>query len=156
VCHNPNAVHPLPLGFFRQAAEHRFYGRELRTFAPDVPLVPFSSFTFILCPSDDYDLDPVRNARPSIRSILLREFEMLGVPRFSRTTPISQEKEWFAAHNTAVVGTVAEHSSEKRWSFTIFARVGAGSFERKDCVGELNSRDEARRLLLDAMEAASK
>jgi hypothetical protein len=153
VFHNPGALHRLPRHFFREAVVH--YSED-GTLLADVPatFVPLASTTVICSPEDDRELSPNSEARTGIRSILLSVFEALNPPRQSRTTAVSQEKEWFATEDASIVGTVGQDLVDKDWLYVLLKRGPNGKLETDDMRCDIQDRDEARRQLLDAMESA--
>lgn len=151
--HNPKALHPLPRHFFREATALYY---EDGTLPADVPatFVPLSSITIISSPEDDSELEPDKEARPGIRSILLAEFKSLKPPRESRTTIISQEKEWYSSDDGAIVGTVVQDLEDKDYFYVLMHRNKVGVIETDDVSNFHEDRLEMRRRLLDAMDLA--
>jgi hypothetical protein len=69
VFHNPNARHPLPRYFFKDAAVHFIEHGRLCTEVPPLSLIPFASITIISYAEDDTDLAPDRPCRGRLRSM---------------------------------------------------------------------------------------
>jgi hypothetical protein len=151
--HNPNALHPLPRHFFQEATAVYF---EDETTPADVPatFVPITSMTIISCADNDSELEPGKEARPGIKSILLTEFESLNPPRKSRTTEISQEKEWYSSDDGAIVGAVVQDLPDKDYFYVLMRRNKNRVLETDDASDFREDRLEIRRRLLDAMEQA--
>jgi hypothetical protein len=151
VFHNPNAVKPLPPHYFRGAVTHYFKEGRLIIDVPSTKLLPFASLTVIVG-VEDPDLEPNAHVRKGIRSIRLDEFEALGPPRPCRTLTVSQEKEWFASDNLKVVGTVVQDLVDSDWFYVLFIRKSGGGLKTEDMEINIDKREVARHLLLDAIE----
>ena len=93
VLHNPNANNPIPRHFFVDGAAVYLEAGKVATDSP--PFHPFSSVTFVIA-KEDPELDPINEARKSIRSLLKTEFDDLGTPKNPGADITGEEKEWFA------------------------------------------------------------
>jgi hypothetical protein len=145
-------MYPLPRHFFREAVVHYSEEGTLPTDVPSGAFIPLSSVTFVLG-VEDPDLDPNRDVRPSIRSILRAEFEGLGVPKAPTADLISKEKEWFASTDRRVIGTVVQDLPDKDWFYVLFLKTPDGKIETEDVQINIPTRKQARQRLLDAMAA---
>jgi hypothetical protein len=104
----------------------------------------------------DSGLDPNDEVRKSIRSLFRREFEALGIPK-NRVAPlISEEKEWFASTDRRVVGPVVRDRTDNDWVYVLFSQTENGTFQVEQVEVDIKTREKARELLLDAMEASLK
>jgi hypothetical protein len=150
--HNPNAKHPLPRGFFKDSVDVHLERGTITPYVPVNKFLPFASFTAVH-QIQDRDLDPTKEARPGIGSIMLSEFNALGIPRRFPPGILSIEREWFATHDRGVLGTLALDRTDQDWLYALFRRRPAGGVECEDVQVSIRTQTEARRRLLDAMEA---
>jgi hypothetical protein len=149
--HNPSAKQPLPRGFFKGSVDVHLEKGIITPYVPVYGLLPFASYTQVFRMPDS-DLDPDREARAGIRSIMLSEFNALGIPRRSELDFMAVEREWFATHDRTVLGTLALDRTDKDWLYAIFRRRPGGKAKFEGVQVSIRKHKAARRRLLGAME----
>lgn len=147
VLYNPNAIHPLPRGFFVDSVETYMDDGKLQS---DVPMFhPFASITSIgLIVSKS--LKSVDDSSKPIGTILKREFHTL-FKKSEYSDLLSEEKEWFADENRNIIGTVFRDKIDDDFLFVILGRDERGEFRAFEVSHSFETREEARKQLIKKM-----
>lgn len=149
ICYNPSALYPIPRDYFVDAAQHYLENGVLKTDTPKFH--PFASTTLITLMDDD-DLNPAEETGRSIGSLLKSEFDKLNPSRHPMAVVISEEKQWFADRDRNILGVVIKDKVDDDWLYILLGRDERAVFRAIDIGSSIKSRNEARRLLLSAME----
>lgn len=149
VCYNPNALYPIPLDYFADAAQHYWEDGVLNT---DTPMFhPFASRTLATLIDDD-ELKPAEETGRPIGSLLKSEFDKLNPARHKMVTVISEEREWFADRDRNILGVVIKDNIDNDWLYIVLGHDERMVFHAIEVGLSLESRNKARKQLLVAME----
>ena len=144
VNHNPNALFPLPMGYFPEALEGYIEDGEYKADGPYWH--PFSSLTQILQFANPQNRPP-RIPRVYVGAIAKSEFE--GVCGFAvhDSNPLLTEEGWFMDETESFLGVVVQHKADQDWGYVILARDEHFQFRAIETASSKSSRLIARREL---------
>ena len=144
VNHNPNALFPLPRGYFPEALEAYIEDGEYKA---EVPYWhPFSSRTRTLH-FDNPENRPHRVPRVYVCAISKREFEGMCSFAFYDSHPYLTEEGWFMDETESFMGVVVQHKLDQAWGYVILARDEHFQFRAIEESASKSSRLIARREL---------
>ena len=144
VNHNPNALFPLPRGYFPEALEGYIEDGEYKT---EVPYWhPFSSSTRIIQFANPPNRLP-RVPRVHVAAITKSDFE--GVCGFAvhDSNPLLTEEGWFMDETESFLGVVVQDKADQDWGYIILARDEHFQFRAIKAASSKTSRLIARREL---------
>ena len=119
VNHNPNALFPLPRGYFPEALEAYIEDGEYR--AEYSYWHPFSSRTRVMHFADPKSRPP-RAPRVYVFAITRSEFEeMCGFAVHDSNPPFTEEG-WFIDETESFLGMVVQYKADQDWGYVILAR----------------------------------
>jgi len=143
VLHNPNALHPIPRGYFKDAAESYLKDGSVKTDLPS--FYPYMSQT--LCVS--FGLDD----QPPIKSITKHEYYSFNPAKNPAVDLISRDKEWYADKDRIIIGAVLLDTVDNDWVYIILGRDQAGTFRWIEGEVSIENRDKARESLIKKMKS---
>jgi hypothetical protein len=150
ILHNPNALHPIPLDFFPEAAQLYMKDGAIASLTP--AFHPFNSTTMVLSVNDN-GLLPVGEAGRKVGTILRREFDSLVPPRPEVAGMFGREVEWFADEGRVLVGIVIRDKPDRDWSWVLLGRDEKGVFRAIENEVSLDGRQKARQRLVARLKA---
>lgn len=139
--HNPNALIPLPRGYFPDAVE--CYMENNQFIAEHYSWHPLSSKTMIM----HFPEKPPYHPRiPSImvHAIPKQEFQMIYGYEILDTNPILTEEGWFADSSESFLGVICKDKIDGDWAYVVLARDEFSNFRAIENEVSLPNRDEAR------------
>lgn len=148
VIHNPQALHPLPPYFFRDAAIQFLRDGQIITESPD--FLPFASTTQILLISDDERKSSLAK-NPVVRSLLRSEFEALDPFRAPIAALMAQELEWFADSRGNVLGVLIRDKVDNDFLWVMLGRDEKARFRCVNVGKTFASREDARMNLIECI-----
>ena len=144
VNHNPNALFPLPRGYFPESLEAYVEDGEYMTEVSSWH--PFSSQTLIRHFAN-FENRPHRVPRVHVSAITRREFEGLCGFTVHDANPFLTQEGWFTDETESFIGVVVRHKSDKDWGYVILARDEHFQFRAIKTAASKSSRLVARREL---------
>ena len=112
VNHNPNALFPLPRGYFPEALEGYIEDGEYRAEPPYWH--PFSSRTQMLHFANPQNRPP-RVPRVHVGAITKRDFERSCGFAVDDSNPFLTEDGWFMDETESFLGVVVQHNADQDW-----------------------------------------
>jgi hypothetical protein len=91
----------------------------------------------------------------AIHALSKEEFDGFKAPPVPVAHFTSREVEWFADHDSTVIGVITRGTSDRDWSVTVFRRDTHGTIRTCEREAGLQHPDDARRLLFARMEPDS-
>jgi len=148
VLHNPNALLPIPRGYFADATETYLEDGQLLS---DVPRFhPYMSQTITCFYRRDVFDSPEAMDTP-VRSILRSEFDAFRLARTEASALFVKEKEWFTDDHGRVLGVLLLDRFDEDWAYAILGRDQFGTFRWVEGQHSIATPEEARDQLLVAM-----
>ena len=144
VNHNPNALFPLPRGYFPETLEGYIEDGEYKAELPYWH--PFSSRTRILHFANPQDRPP-RVPRVHVGAITKSEFETVCGFAVHDSNPFFTEEGWFMDETESFLGVVVLHKADRDWGYVILARDEHFQFRAIETAASKLSRLIARREL---------
>ena len=144
VNHNPNALSPLPRGYFPETLEGYIEDGEYKAELPYWH--PFSSRTRILHFANPQDRPP-RVPRVHVSAITKSEFETVCGFAVDDSNPFFTEEGWFMDETESFLGVVVLHKADRDWGYVILARDEHFQFRAIETAASKSSRLIARREL---------
>ena len=150
VHHNPNALFPIPRGYFPEALEGYIEDGVYKT---EIPYwYPFSSRTQIIQFADPENR-PHRVHRVHIGAIPKSDFEEMCGFAVPETNPFLTQEGWFIDETESFLGVVVRHKVDQDWGYVILARDENFQFRAIEAAASRSSRLVARRELQFAVSA---
>lgn len=119
VHHNPNALYPVPRGYFPDAlegyVENGLYQTEVTYWHP------FSSRTRIVH-FTNRESRPPKVPRVYVSAIAKSEFEDMCGFSLQGSNPYLTEEGWFMDETESFLGVVVQHKADQDWGYVILAR----------------------------------
>ncbi len=146
VLHNPNALFPVPKGYFVDAADSYLEDGQLKA---DVPhFHPVTSETVNLYHEDDDASLEQLYARHSIRRLLKKDFDELAPARPPALASIAIEKGWVADGGKTILGVLLYDRTDKDWNYVVLGRDQQGVFRWIGGTSSISTPMEGRQQLL--------
>ena len=146
--HNPNALFPLPKGYFPDALEAYIVDGEYKTDCP--PWHPYSSRTHTLYFADPRSRPP-RSHRVYVGAITKADFEAMCGFAVQNADPFLTQEGWFTDETESFLGVVVRHKVYRDWGYVVLARDEHFRFRAIKTDAYKPSRLIARRELQFAM-----
>lgn len=150
VIHNPNALHPIPLDYFFDAAQNYLKNGAIAADVP--PFHPFQSITFIRVRQDKEFYSPTNG----IYSILRKDFDSFEPARGPLIGEVIIEKEWYANSDYTILGTITFDLIDDDWGFVVLGRDQKEKFRFMEGDVSLHTRELARKQLFAHMKKVMK
>ena len=144
VNHNPNALFPLPRGYFPEALEGYIEDGEYKAEPPIWH--PFSSRTRTRHFANPENRPP-RVPRVYVSAITKREFESMCGFAGHDSNPFFTEEGWFIDETESFLGVVVQHKVDQDWGYVVLARDEHFQFRAIETAASKLSRLIARREL---------
>ena len=144
VNHNPNALFPLPRGYFPEALEAYIEDGEYKAGGPYWH--PFSSRTSTIHFTSPEDRPP-RVSRVFVGAISKSEFEGMCGFAVHDSNPSLTEEGWLIDETESFLGVVVQHKAVQDWGYVILARDENFQFRAIKTAASKSSRLIARREL---------
>ena len=148
VSHNPNALFPLPMGYFPGALEGYVEDDEYKGKLPYWH--PFSSRTRVLHYAAPRSR-PSQSPRVHVGAITKMEFANWCGFAADDSNPFLTEEGWFMDETASFLGVVVQHKADRDWGYVILARDEHFQFRAIETAASQSSRLIARRELQFAM-----
>jgi len=142
VNHNPNALHPLPDGFFGQVVDTRF--QDNRMVSSLRGWHPIATNTLVMHLHEAKAKLGHLLVRPGVAvgAINKREFQaIIGLNHDEN--PLIEEQGWFADETNSFLGVVLFDKQDEDWGWVILARDPRFRFRAIETDSSLSSRREA-------------
>ncbi len=149
VFHNPNALKPIPHDFFRDATQVYLRGQDI--VADGSLFSPYMSRTIVVAYDGDV-FEPVDTRPGGVGTILRSEFEALQPARRPSAKMVVRELTWFANRERTILGVVFRDNTDEDYGYALLGRDRAGSFRAIEVESSIESVDDARSQVLQALQ----
>lgn len=149
VFHNPNALHPIPKGYFTGAMDSYLkYGQVVSDYYGFQPVI---SQTVTILGIPDFSAEH-SHGKAVIRSLLRAEFDEMGARRHEMLSELVIEKEWWSDRRHILLGVVFLDRTDDDWNFAILGRDQNREFRAIRTAVSIKTREIARMRLLTLMD----